>query len=133
MSEWSTPVLFAPKKDGKLRFCIDYRKLNSMTTKDTYPLPRMDEYIVSLGDAQYFTTLDAYSGYWQVRVREEDRHKAAFVCHAGTFQCTRMPFGLTNGPDRFQRSMDQIFTRYKWKTYIVYVYDVIIYLSLIHI
>jgi len=126
-SEWAAPVLFAPKKDGKLRFCIDYRKLNSMTQKDTYPLPRMDECIDTLGEAEYFTTLDAYSGYWEMKIRPQDRHKTAFVCHAGTFQCTRMPFGLTNAPACFQRALDLILTKYKWKTCLVYLDDVIIF------
>ena len=126
-SEWAALVLFAPKKDGKLRFCIDYRKLNSMTVKDTYPLPRMDECIDTLGEAQYFTTLDAYSGYWQMKIRKEDRYKTAFVCHEGTFQCKRMPFGLTNAPACFQRALDLILTKFKWKTCLVYLDDVIIF------
>ena len=63
-SEWVAPVLFVPKKDEKFRFCVDYRMLNTMIVKDTYPIPRMDECIDSLGEAQYFTTLDANSGYW---------------------------------------------------------------------
>ena len=63
--EWGTPVLFVPKKCGKLRFCVDYRKLNSVTIKDAYPLPRIDECIDSLGDAAIFSTLDTNSGYWQ--------------------------------------------------------------------
>ena len=87
--------MFAPKKDGRLRFCIDYRKLNLMTIKDSYPIPRMDECIDSLGNASVFTTLDAYSGYWQVAIKHEDRHKSAFVCHAGQFQYVRMAFGLS--------------------------------------
>lgn len=68
VSEWAAPVLFSAKKDVKLRFCIDYRKLSIMTVRDTYPLPRMDEYIDSLGEAKVFTMLDAYSGYWQINI-----------------------------------------------------------------
>ena len=64
MSEWTAPVLFAQKKDGKLRFCIDFRKLNSMTIKHTYPFPRMNVCIKSIGKSEYFTTLDAFAGYW---------------------------------------------------------------------
>lgn len=64
MSEWAACVLFPPKKDRKLRFCIDYRNLNAMTLKDTYPLLTMDGFIDTLGEAQSFTTLYAYSGYW---------------------------------------------------------------------
>ena len=126
-SEWAAPVLFAPKKDGKLRFCIDYRKLNGMTVRDSYPLPRMDECIDSLGDAQIFTTLDAYSGYWQMPIRPQDRPKTAFVCHAGTYQYKRMPFGLTNAPASFQRALDLILTRHKWKTCLIYLDDVVVY------
>ena len=77
-SEWAAPVLFAPKKDGKLRFCIDYRKLNAMTVKDSYPLPRMDECIDTLGDAKIFTTLDAFWGYWQIALSEKDKPKTSF-------------------------------------------------------
>ena len=84
-SAWESPVLFVPKKDCKLRFCIDYRRLNSVTVKDSYPIPRMDECIDSLGKAQVFSALDAFSGYWQIPIRPEDRHKTAFTCHAGTF------------------------------------------------
>ena len=69
-SEWAAPIVFAPKKDGSLRFCIDYRKLNEVTLLDSYPIPRMDECIDSLGDAQYFSTLDANWGYWQIDIGE---------------------------------------------------------------
>ena len=126
-SEWAAPVLFAPKKDGRLRFCIDYRKLNTMTIKDSYPLPRMDECIDTLGDARIFTTLDAFNGYWQIDVPQEDRGKTAFVCHSGQFQYTRMPFGLTNAPATFQRGLDVILSRFKWKTCLVYIDDIIIF------
>ena len=108
-SDWAAPVLFAPKKDGRLRFCIDYRRLNEITVKDSYPIPRMDECIDSLGDAAVFTSLDAYSGYWQVAIKPEDRKKYAFICHSGHFQYVRMPFGLTNAPATFQRALDMIF------------------------
>ncbi len=126
-SEWAAPVLFVPKKDGKLRFCIDYRKLNEATVKDSYPIPRMDDCLDSLGEATIFTGLDAYSGYWQMNVAKKDRHKTAFTCHAGTFQCVRMPFGLTNAPATFQRGLDMVLSKYKWKTCLVYLDDVIIY------
>ena len=98
-----------------------------MTVKDSYPIPRMDEAIDSLGDAKIFTTLDAYSGYWQIAMKPEDRAKTAFVCHSGHFQYTRMPFGLTNAPATFQRSLDMILSRFKWRTCLVYIDDVIIY------
>ena len=86
----------------------------------------MDECLDSLGEAKIFTTLDAYSGYWQMNVAKEDRHKTAFVCHAGSNQCKRMPFGLTNAPATFQRGLDMVLTQFKWKTCLVYLDDVII-------
>ena len=127
VSEWAAPVLFVPKKDGKLRFCIDYRKLNEVTVKDSYPIPRMDDCLDSLGEASVFTGLDAYSGYWQMNVAKGDRPKTAFTCHAGTYQCVRMPFGLTNAPATFQRGLDMVLSKYKWKTCLVYLDDVIIF------
>ena len=126
-SEWAAPVLFAPKKDGRLRFCIDYRRLNTITVKDSYPIPRMDECIDSLGDAKVFTTLDAYSGYWQVAIDEKDRAKTSFVCHSGQYQYVRMPFGLTNAPATFQRALDTILSPFKWKTCLVYIDDKVIF------
>ena len=86
VSEWAAPIVFAPKKDGSLRFCIDYRRLNAVTIRDSYPIPRMDECIDSLGDTQVFSTLDCNSGYWQLEVAPEDRHKTAFVSHHGLYQ-----------------------------------------------
>ena len=79
-----------------------------MTVKDSYPIHRMDEAIDSLGDTKILTTLDAYSGYWQIAMKPEDRAKPEFVCHSGNFQYTRMLFGLTNAPATFQRSLDMI-------------------------
>lgn len=112
--EWASPVLFAHKKDCKLCFCIYYRRLNEMTIKDSYPLPRMDEFIDSQESANIFNTLDAYSGYWQISIKAEDKAKTEFVCHEGTYQYSCMPFGLTNAPASFQRALDRILTKYKW-------------------
>ncbi|MGH0053304.1 MAG: reverse transcriptase/ribonuclease H family protein, partial [Sphaerochaetaceae bacterium] len=126
-SPWASPVVFAPKKDGTLRFCVDYRRLNSVTIRDTYPIPKMDECIDSLGDASIFTTLDCNSGYWQTPLAKDDRDKTAFTCHAGLYRFIRMPFGLMNAPATFQRALDMILSRFKWKTCLVYLDDVIIY------
>ena len=127
VTEWASPVLFAPKADGTLRFCVDYRRLNEMTLKDSYPIPRMDECIDSLGDAVIFTTLDCNAGYWQVLLHHADRDKTAFVCHAGTFRYLRMPFGLTNAPATFQRTLDILLSKFKWQCCLVYLDDVIIH------
>lgn len=126
-SEWASPVVLAPKADGGLRFCVDYRKLNERTKKDSYPIPRMDECIDTLGEANIFSTLDANSGYWQVPIVEEDKPKTAFTSHAGFYEFNRIPFGLTNAPATFQRVLDIVLAKYKWQTCLVYIDDVIIY------
>ena len=126
-SEFASPVLLVPKPDGTKRFCVDYRRLNALTVKDSYPLQRMDECLDSLGNAEWFTTLDANSGYWQMAIPEEDRHKTAFVCHSGCYQFRRMPFGLCNAPATFQRTMDILLSQYKWQTCLVYLDDIIVY------
>ena len=126
-SEWASPVVIVAKKDGSLRFCIDYRKLNDLTVKDSYPLPRIDECLDTLGHAKVFSTLDANSGYWQIPVANKDNPKTAFTCHAGCFQFCRMPFGLCNAPATFQRTLDIILSRYRWQSCLVYLDDIIIF------
>jgi hypothetical protein len=110
-----------------MRFCIDYRKLNTLTMRDTYPLPRMDECIDSLGEAKLFSTLDCNSGYWQIPVEPADRDKTTFMSHEGTFRFTRMPFGLTNAPATFQRAVDITLAGLTWKICLVYLDDIIIF------
>jgi hypothetical protein len=80
-AEWASPVVLVPKPDGSMRFCIDYRRLNALTVKDSYPLPRMDECIDSLGDETIFFTLDCNSGYWKIPVHPEDQDKTTFTSH----------------------------------------------------
>ena len=126
-SEWANPVVLVNKPDGSLRFCIDYRKRNALTVKDTYPLPRMDECLDSLGDAVVFSTLDCNSGYWQIPIAEEDRDKTTFTYHAGTYRFVRMPFGLCNAPATFQRTVDILLMKFRWRTCLVYLDDIIIF------
>ena len=118
-SEWASPIVFATKADGTQRFCVDYRRLNSITVTDTYPLPRTDECIDSLGDATIFSTLDTNAGYWQIPVHEDDRDKTAFVCHR-LYRYRRMPFELTNAPATFQRALDLLLAGYRWKTCLIF-------------
>ena len=94
------------KKDGTLHMCIDYRRLNSISNMDAYPMPRVDDLIDRLGDAKFITTLDLSRGYWQVPVCEEDQDKTAFVTSYGLFQFRVMPFGLQGAPATFQCMMD---------------------------
>ena len=125
--EWASPVVLAPKPDGTQRFCVDYRKLNAATVADSYPLPRADDCLDSLGTAMVFTTLDCNSGYWQLALAERDKDKTAFVSHMGTHRYNRMPFGLRNAPASFQRALDIILSGVRWQTCLIYLDDVIVF------
>ncbi len=107
-SEWSSPIVLVLKKDGSIRFCIDFRKLNSQSNFDAYPTPRLDDLIECIGKAQYISTLDLCRGYWQVPLAPEARPYTAFRTPQGLFQFTVMPFGLQGAPATFQRLMDQV-------------------------
>ena len=122
----SSPVVLVPKKDSSLRFCVDYRRLNSVTKKDVYPLPRVDDLLGALGGAKYFSSLDLASGHWQVELDEEARQKSAFTTYSGLFEFIRMPFGLCNAPVTFQRVMQRVLAGLEWKTCFVYLDDVLI-------
>ena len=126
-SPWSSPVCMVTKKDGTIRFCIDYRKLNGVTKKNSYPLPRIDETLDSLGGNEWFCTLDLMSGYWQVGMKPEDMEKTAFSSHIGLFQYNVMPFGLCNAPATFEAMMETLLSDILWKRCLVYLDDVIVF------
>ena len=124
-SPWASPVVLVTKKDGSTRLCVDYRRLNAMTIKDAYPLPRIDDSLRLLGNQQWFSTMDLASGYWQLAMSPEAKRKAAFVTNEGLFQFRVMPFGLCNAPATFKRLMDRVLCGMRWSRCLVYLDDVI--------
>jgi len=128
-SPYSSPIVVVRKKSGDIRLCCDYRRLNAITCRDAFPIPRVDECIDALSGAKYFSTLDLASGYHQVMMEEEDRHKTAFTTPFGLYEWNRLPFGLANAPAHFSRLMQYVMHEHLFQILLVYLDDLLVFSS----
>ena len=127
-SPYASPIVLVRKKYGKLRICVDYRRLNAKTHKDAYPLPRIDEALDVLKGAKYFCSLDLAHGFNQIPVRESNVEKTSFrTGTGGLYEYTRMPFGLCNSPSTFMRLMDKAFGDVNFQSLLVYIDDILVF------
>ena len=126
-SSWGAPVLFAPKSDGGLRMCIDYRMLNAATIRNAHPLPHVQDALDGFAGAQVFSTLDLAAGFHQIVLKEESRHLTAFRTDQGLYEYNVMPMGLANAPAMFQKAMNDMLRPFMNKFVTVYMDDIIIY------
>ena len=125
-SPWASPIVLVQKKDGSTRFCVDYRKINKVTRKDAYPVPRINNTLDTLAGTTLFSTLDLRSGYWQVEMDPTDQEKTAFCTPERLFEFNVMPFGLCNTPATFQRLMDSVLAGLHRKSCLVYINDIVV-------
>ena len=121
-SPWASHILIVKKKFGSNFVVIDYCKLNLITKKDSYPLPRIDDTLDCLGHAKYFSAMDLISGYWQVELPESEQENCAIITSSGLYQPTRMPQGLCNAPITFQQKLDFVLTDLKFSCVLNYLF-----------
>jgi len=126
VSPWAAAVVLVKKPDGSWRFCVDYRELNKVTVRDSYPLPRVDDYLHAVEGNIWFSIMDLTSGFFQIPIHPDDVKKTAFITHAGLFEFTKLPMGSKISPPVFQRVMDMAFAGMKWRNLLVYVDDVLV-------
>jgi hypothetical protein len=126
-SPWRAPVIFVPKKDGTQRSCVDYHALNEVTVKNKYPLPRIDDLFDQLCGACVFSKIDLQSRYHQLKIRECDKPKTAFVSRYDLYEYTVMSFELTNAPAYFMYLMNKVFMEYLDKFIVVFIDDILVY------
>ena len=126
-SAWASPITLVPKRDGSTLFCVDYldyRKLNSVTIRDQYPLPQIRDIFYQVEGSTIFSSLDLKAGYWQLAVAEDSIEKTAFRCHLGHYEFLRI---FTNAPAVFQRMMDRVLAGLIGRIVMVYLDDIVIY------
>ena len=127
VSPWASPICLVSKKDGGVRLCVDYRKVNELVKPDGFPLPRVQDCLDTVAGSKWFSTFDLTSGYYQVPLKEEDIPKSAFVCKYGHYEMTRMPFGLNSAASTFQRTMELALQGLQWITCLIYIDDVVVF------
>lgn len=129
-SPYASPMVLVRKRDNSLRICVDYREINNRTVKDAYYLPRIDETMDAMAGSKWFSSLDLKSGFWQVEVKESDKHKTAFTAGGlGLFQHNTMPMGMTNSPATFQRLMEKCLGDLQPQQCLAYLDDLCVYSS----
>lgn len=126
-SPFASPIVVVKKKNGSIRLCIDYRKLNNQTIRDAYALPNIEDTFAALTGSKWFSVMDLKSGYYQVEVDEEDKYKTAFVTPMGFWEFNRMPQGVTNAPSTFQRVMEKCMGSLNLKEVLVFLDDLIVF------
>jgi len=128
-SPFASPIVVVKKKNGDIRLCVNYRKLNRQTIKDAYALPNIEEAFSALNGSKWFSIMDLKSGYYQVEMEEEDKCKTAFVTPMGFWEFNRMPQGVTNAPSTFQRVMEKCMGGMNLREVLVFLDDVYCFLS----
>jgi len=128
-SLWTSNIVVVIKKDDSLRYCVDYRRLNSVTRRDAYPLPRIDSCLDALSGAHLFSTFDLRASYHQVPMHEDDADKTTFIVRTGTYRFKKIQFGLCNAGSTFQPVMDLALSGLNYNMRLVYLDDIIIYSS----
>jgi hypothetical protein len=126
-SPWGSPVLFVDKQYGTIRLCVDYHKLNEVTIKNKYPLPKIEDLFDQLNGAKVFSKIDLHTGYHQLKVQESDIPKTTFTTRYGLFEYTVMSFGLTNAPAYFMNLMNKVFMKFLDKFVVVFIDDILVY------
>lgn len=126
-SPWASPIVIVRKSDGSIRFCVDDRKVNEVTIKDSYPLPRINDSLDVLHKSSWYSVLDLQSGFWEVKMDPADQEKTAFVTNSGLYEFTKMPFSLCNSSATFERLMESALAGLQWETCLVYIDNIIIF------